>query len=290
MNITKEPAKLEAKRKVRQDEPIKAPKVPKPTVKTNPNIANSEFEKIRQKREQLLSQEKIRQRQLRQEVLIERKNRRLMQIIAAVTLAVLLFFAPIYPNKELNVNDLKYLQMADINVTDELGNYFSPFEFIRYYTQVKNGNEYIDTVDMTYDMKNMTVNLVIDEYNPLAKDVENKVYFYENDEVIVRDNLNIYAPILVGFDQNNLEKVLASMQSLDYSIIVQIDTIAYAGTEENPELLKLGMVDGNTVYINMEQIHKKMPYYNQINQIIDDKATSKPGIIHLDLGDYYEPK
>jgi cell division septal protein FtsQ len=49
------------------------------------------------------------------------------------------------------------------------------------------------------------------------------------------------------------------------------------------------MKDGNFVQINISQISDKMPYYLQMQEIIEVKKDGKDGVIYLDIGDYYEP-
>lgn len=273
-------------------QPVKTPVKPmaNASVKIDTKKANADFEKTLKKREQLLREEKDRQRQIREGLVVAKKNRRIFQITTALTFALLLIFAPIFPNRELSLENTNYLSARDLDIKHPLKSYFSPFQFVRYSFELRNGSDYIKTSTVSYNLREMSVKAHLSEYKPLVKDVENNVYFREDGETIKMNGLDIYAPIISGFDTKTLDKLLESMKSLDYSIIMQIDTIEYAGTEEDPELLKLGMAGDNTVYINMGQIKTKLPYYNQIKQIIDEKAKGKPGIIHLDIGDYYEPK
>lgn len=267
-------------------EPIDIPKV-----KSESNYKSlNHFETIKQKRDQMFQQEKNKQKQIKENAVVARKQMRVFQITLAITLLVLIFFAPIYPNQNFKITDRNYLRMADIKIEHPLGDYISPFSYLRYEMELREGSEFIKSVDMEYQLRKMRVVVRITEYKPLAKDVENNVYFYEDDEVVKKSGLDIYAPVISGFDQKTLEKLLKSLNSLDYDVIQQIDTIEYIGTEEDPDLLKLGMEGDNTVYIDIDQIKHKLPYYNQMKQIIDEKADGKPGIIHLDIGDYYEPK
>lgn len=281
--------KPSAEKKVEPEKPKEPIDIPKVKPETD-QVKHAQTEDIKSKRERMFEQAKVRQQQIRSNAVIAKKNKRIFQITFAITLAVLLIFAPIYPNKEVKVNKRSYLLMSDLNITHPLGDYFSPFEFVRYQSEVKHGSEYIKHASVKYKLREMTVNVNIEEYKPLAKDEENNIYFYEDEEVVKKSDIDLYAPVITGFDQKTLEKLLTNLQALDYSVITQIDTIEYVGTEDDPDLLKMGMDGDNIVYIDMDQIKHKLPYYNQIKQIIDEKADGEPGIIHLDIGDYYEPK
>ncbi len=262
-----------------------------PKVKPTPEVEKvSDSEDIKSKREQMFEEARIKQMQIRKNAIVAKKQRHVFQITTLVTLALLLIFAPIYPMQELKMNNLNYLRSEDIKIEHPLGDYFSPYQFMRYKNELANGNEYIKTSKVKYKLRDMRVVVNITEYKPLAKDSENNVYFYEDEEVVKKSDINLYAPIISGFDQDTLEALLAALSSLDYDVITQIETIEYVGTEDDPELLKMGMDGDHTVYIDISQIKRKLPYYNQIKQIIDEKADGKPGIIHLDIGDYYEPK
>lgn len=260
-------------------------------IKPDPNQKKiSENENIKLKREQLFAKARQEQVYIRKKAIETRRKRRIFRITTIVTLVLLLLFAPIYPNREVVMNEHYYLKNDDIKIKHPLGEYFSPFQYMRYKSEVKHGSAYIKSSKVTYNLQDMKVDVNITEYKPLAKDSENNIYFYEDNEVIKKSDINLYAPIISGFDQKSLESLMKSMSSLDYDVITEIDTIEYIGTKDDPDLLKLGMEGDNTVYIDINQIKTKLPYYNQIKQIIDEKAGGKPGLIHLDIGDYYEPK
>ncbi len=291
--------KITAKRKQAPEPKVPPKPEPKPTidparlpkVKSETDFKSiSQFEAIKRKREEMFNKEKEKQKKIKNDAIQARKNKRIFQIVFSITIVLLLLFAPIYPNKEFKVNDRYYTKMSDINVEHPLGDYFSPYQFFRYESELALGNEYIKSVDLKYNLRAMTITGSIQEYIPLAKDVENNIYFYENDEIVKKSGIDLYAPVISGFNQKNLEKLLKNLDPLDYNVIQSIDTIEYIGTEEDPDLLKLSMEGDHTIYIDMTQMKTKLPYYNQIKQIIDEKADGEPGIIHLDVGDYYEPK
>lgn len=307
IEIKKEQTKVTAKRKPKPEgEPTKVDLQAKPDQisesairkpnheETKAKDKNEEPEKksesLKSKREKMFKQEKERMQKLKINEATAQQNRRAFQIALAITLLLLLIFAPIYPAQKVSFNNMNYLEKSDLEIANPLGNYFSPYQYFRYKSELAQSNEFIKNSKVTYDIKNMTVKVKVTEYKPLAKDAENNVYFYDDNEVIKKNNIELYAPIVSGFDQKKLETLLENMDGLDYDVIMQIDTIEYVGTEEDPELLKFGMDGDNTIYIDANQIEDKMPYYNQMRQIIDEKADGEPGIIHLDLGDYYEPK
>ncbi len=294
------PPKLVVKRKesaIPKPEPKPEPTPPTidptniPKVKTETDTKTvSQFEQIKQKRDQMFQQEKIRQKMIKQNAITARKQMRIFQISLAITLIVLLIFAPVYPNKNFTAQNGNYLTYSELNIEHPLGDYFSPFQYSRFRSELRQSSEYIKSINVHYKLREQMVSVSFTEYKPLVKDNENNIYFYENDEVVKKSGLDLYAPVISGFDQDDLTKLLKNMQKLSYDVIMQIDTIEYVGTEDDPDLLKMGMDGDHTVYIDIDQIDDKLPYYNQIKQIIDEKADGKPGIIHLNIGDYYEPK
>lgn len=258
------------------------------------NIPESEpvydVEAIKEKQKKVVEEEKIRQEQKRVKSIKDAKTKKQSLVLGLIIFLVLLIFVPIFPVKDTVISDRKYLSLSDVSIEHPLGKTFSPFQFIRYQYEVANGSEYIKNARVRYQFPEMIVDISVEEYIPLAKDTENNVFFYENNEIIKRTDLDVYAPVVTGFDKAGLEQLLATLSTLDYDTLSQIDTITPAPTDEFPDLLKLGMDGNQIVYINSNQMKDKLPYYPQIKKIIDEKANGEPGIIHLELGDYYEPK
>lgn len=272
---------LEVKRKTIT--PIEADEV-------NSKKEEVEFEDIKQQREEMFKEQKFRQNQIKNEAIEAKKEKKTLVIYFISTLLLLLLFAPIYPNKNTNINQLYYLSEDDLKTDHPLNKYFSPFQYYRYKSEISNSNKYIKNISVKYNLKKMEVNVEIEERKPLAKDGENNIYFLEGRKVKKEKDIQLYAPVISGFDNDTLKELLINLNDLDYNILLQIDTIEYVGTKESPQLLKMGMSGDYIVYINLDQIKTKLKYYNQIKQIIDEKGKGKPGIIHLNIGDYYEPK
>lgn len=249
-----------------------------------------EFDDIKKQREEMFKEQKLRQNQIKNEAIEVKKAKKTLITYFVVTLLLLLLFAPIYPNKNTNINQLYYLSKDDIKTDHPLNKYFSPFQYYRYTSEIANSNKYIKNSEVKYNLKKMEVNVKLEERKPLAKDSENNIYFLDGRKVKKEKDIQLYAPVISGFDDDTLKDLLINLNELDYSILLQIDTIEYVGTKDSPQLLKMGMSGDNTVYINLDQIKTKLKYYNQIKQIIDEKGKGKSGIIHLNIGDYYEPK
>ena len=92
---------------------------------------------------------------------------------------------------------------------------------------------------------------------------------------------------LIINDFEKEDEIIELIGSLKYEIIKEMVLIHNTG--EN-DLLFIEMKDGNYVKIYMSQFEQKMPYYLQIKQIIKSQSKKSKGILHLDRGDYYEPK
>lgn len=254
------------------------------------NESSFDVEGIKARQKKVVDEARINQEKLKLQKLKNTRDLKISIIIGLLVFIICLIFVPIFPVKNTTVSEQKYLKLTDLDIPNPLNNFFSPYQFIRYQYQVANSNEYIKSSRVKYNLPTMTLDITIEEYIPLAKDTENNVYFYENNQVIKQTDLDVYAPVVTGFDKEGLEKLLKDLKELDYDTLSQIDTITSAATEEFPELLQLGMNGNQIVYINSSQMKEKLPYYPQIKKIIDEKANGEPGIIHLELGDYYEPK
>lgn len=245
---------------------------------------------IKAKREKINAANKERVEKLKVSEKTRRKNLKITTIVFLVTFLILFLFTPIYPIKNQKMSTLNYLTKDDLSIAHPLEHNFSLYQFFRFEGEVSQSNEYIESSKVRYSLKDQVVRVRINEYKPLAKDHENNVFFYVDDTVVKRDDISVYAPVVNGFSEKTLKNLLENLNKLDYSVIQEIDTVTYAGTDIDPDLLNLGMDGGHTIIIEVSQIPSKLPYYNQMKQIIDEKADGKPGIIHLNIGDYYEPK
>lgn len=71
---------------------------------------------------------------------------------------------------------------------------------------------------------------------------------------------------------------------LSPDLLQMISQIEPAPTKSNPELLKMYMNDGFEVRIDIPKIASKMKYYPSI---IAQLNQNKKGVIHLEIGGYY---
>lgn len=242
------------------------------------------FEEIELKNKLLEQQEKLMARR-------KKKYNRYSTITAVVVFILLVVFVPVIRLKEIKVSEMNYLTPDEIyNVADYQKKYYSLFEIVKFNSQLKRSNEYIDEIGISIDFKQQVLNVNVVEDQVLAVDGKGKFYFKDGEEILTRENAQLNAPLMMGFNEEKQQQLLNQLAKLEYSVVMSIETITYAPSEENANYLELKMNDGVSVGISIDQISEKMPYYLQMSAIIEQKAANKDGKLHLDLGDYYEPK
>ncbi|GED18580.1 cell division protein FtsQ/DivIB [Kurthia gibsonii] len=92
-------------------------------------------------------------------------------------------------------------------------------------------------------------------------------------------------PIFLNLHDEKQRKELAKqLMQLSPDLLQMISQIEPAPTKSNPELLKMYMNDGFEVRIDIPKIASKMKYYPSI---IAQLNQNKKGVIHLEIGGYY---
>lgn len=92
-------------------------------------------------------------------------------------------------------------------------------------------------------------------------------------------------PVLENFTkQKDIKKLLTQYEQLDEGIRQGISEIRYAPTDVNQELLNVYMNDGNKVIVNISELAKKMSYYPQVVEKMEE-----PGVIDMEVGIYSYP-
>ncbi len=146
----------------------------------------------------------------------------------------------------------------------------------------------IGEVNTSYDLKDGLFYVDIEEIKPLAMQ-DGTLYYSDGGEILSTKEESYVVPVLFDFDEDSTNDILKALNGLEYSIIKEIAAIKELQEFDGNSLVLLQMNDGNYVQIYINQITQKMQYYLQMHSIIDEKNGGKPGLIHLDIGDYYEP-
>lgn len=92
-------------------------------------------------------------------------------------------------------------------------------------------------------------------------------------------------PVLENFTkQKDIKMLLAQYEQLDEGIRQGISEIRYEPSKVNQELLNVYMNDGNKVIVNISELAKKMSYYPQVVEKMEE-----PGVIDMEVGIYSYP-
>lgn len=255
-------------------------------------IDNEKLDEIdlQTKRYQILQREKEKRKEMLKKKKSRRKKKRFKYYLIYMFVFSLFIFLPIIPIKSVEIRNLNYLDTSQIKTIEDDKKFISIFSIIYLkYDNIAN-NYYISDVDINYSFSTKTLEMNIFEKKILGYDQNLILYIGDEDQIQTSVGLNVVAPILINFDQSNLNQILNQLNKLDYQIILEIESIKLTPTELSKELVTMEMKDGNTVEILISQISKKMPYYLQIQEVLSQNTDGEDGIIHLDVGDYYEPK
>ncbi len=215
-------------------------------------------------------------------------NVKYMVLILIILLTIILFM-PIIKIETVKINSLNFMTKKDVltlyNV--EEGSSVNLIEFVK--MQVPMQVEGASDASISYNNDEKQLLIYIEEYVPIAIGANGDLYLKEADEISVIQEYNGKFVSLSNFSKQEEEILVENLAFLDYNILKEMVVIENLADEKNPELLIIEMKDGNYVKILISQIKTKLPYYNQISQIIKEKAGDNDGTIHLDRGDFYDP-
>ncbi|MFV0288718.1 MAG: cell division protein FtsQ/DivIB [Mycoplasmatales bacterium] len=215
---------------------------------------------------------------------------RLIFVIILVLIINLITFLPFLKVNKINITGNIYFTNEQIqNQIQEFEkhNKISIFTYLTLAKKIKT-NIYFEKVDVQYTWNKQQLNLTIDEILPVYHDTKDTYYINDDNKIQVEDK-DFTTPLMI--DENltldDKQKVAEQLAKLNKDILVQIKEITKDKTDKNVVIFQ--MYDGNLVYIQTKDIAQKMKYYNQMEEILES-LNKDPGYIHLDIGDYYEPK
>lgn len=93
------------------------------------------------------------------------------------------------------------------------------------------------------------------------------------------------APLLLNFDEENLEDFINSYVTLDSTIKQLVSEVRFAPTESNPNRIIFYMNDGNQVYASINTFAERMAYYLSMTEAVGDAK----GVYQLEVGAYFTP-
>lgn len=218
------------------------------------------------------------------------KFRKRVRLFSIITIACLvgLVFVPLINIKTVSFNETNFVNpqtILDTNLVYE-NQKLSFFELMKVEYDLKKQTGLSLKTD--YDWKNKDFKITINEKIPLIKYGEYTYYRYQNKIDKAVDFPNQVGE-LVGFEQEQAMQTIEQLGYLNYNILKEISSIEFQGSNEQPNRILLCMNDGNYIFINIEQISDKLPYYNQMTNAVNAMmGPESKGIFHLDYGDYYE--
>lgn len=214
--------------------------------------------------------------------------KKILVVFLCVFIFVLLFLLPVIKINEINVNKTYFLTTDEIykKIGFEPKQSISTIEFLMIKKRLKSKSSY--DIQTSYSFDTSILNINIDEFKPIAG-IGDQIYYTDGESIYNDTNTNIDVPVLLNLTPTLQNEVMDELSKLNYDIIKQINAISSNSNQVNTSLLLIEMKDGNYVEINANQISQKLKYYNDISLIIRQKNGNKKGIIHLNIGDYYEP-
>ncbi len=215
-------------------------------------------------------------------------NIRLILVIAILFL-ISVYFIPIFEVEKIQTNETSFITRENLikNLGVKEGERYSLSKM----NKLKNNldTESVSASKSHYEIKDKTLVVEVNEIKPLAQDKKGQLYYEQEKKVKTTTEMAYDVPLLSAFSEEDTKVIIDELKQLDYNIIKEMAIITSANDKKRPELVYIQMKDGNYIEIGINQIFDKMQYYMQMKKIIREKNDGKPGIIHLNIGDYYEP-
>ncbi len=218
-----------------------------------------------------------------------RVNRTRVLLVLVLLFLIVMYFLPVFQVGKVVMNETSFItkeqMLKSLEITE--GERYSLYKM----NSLKHNldEESVTASSSKYNIPKQTLTVQVDEIKPLAKNSTNELYYEQNNEVFTTSEVNYYVPTVEGVTSEQESDIIAELKDLDYNIIKEMSLITSANDADRSNLVYIQMKDGNYVEIGINQIAMKMQYYMQIKQIVDQEADGKSGILHLNIGDYYEP-
>ncbi len=210
-------------------------------------------------------------------------------LLIAIILMISMYFIPIFKVEHVQTNETSFITKDKLMKTLEVqeGERYSLYKM----NKLKNNldSESVSASNSHYEFKDKTLVVEVNEIKPLAQDDKGQLYYEQKGKIKKTTEMSYYVPKITGFNEKASEEIINELKKLDYNIIKEMTIITSANDKERPELVYIQMKDGNYVEIGINQIYDKMQYYMQMEEIIQKKRGDENGILHLNIGDYYEP-
>ena len=208
---------------------------------------------------------------------------------AIVILLIVSLFIPFIPVNTVVYNETNFTDVDSVKSQNKIADNsrVSFFDLIKCEFELKQKTK--QNLNVDYNWKDHNLNVTINEEIPVAR-FDKTTYYRIKDKIYTSNDFPREAPNLIGINKDQVNSIVEQLAYLDYNIIKEINDITLQASNEEPNLVVMTMKDGNYVFINIEQISTKMPYYNQaVSVVASMNGEQSRGIFHFDYGDYYEP-
>ena len=189
-----------------------------------------------------------------------------------------------FPIKNIYIYNNNYLSDQEIIDMAGLDDYPSIFHNLSY--QIENKLEksiYIKKAEIKKS-KLSKIEITITENRPLFYYLTDDVTVFENSKTIKGE---VVKTTVVNYIPDTIYKdFLSSMKNIETNVLEKISEIEYSPNSVDEERFLLTMIDGNYVYINIENFKSLNSYINIYADIIETYGYKK-GILYLDSGEYF---
>lgn len=219
----------------------------------------------------------------------QRNRRRIrLTVMAIIVLVIGSIFVPLIKVNQISYNQTYFIDPTTItkaNIISE-GQRVSIWDLIQMEFKLRSATG-LD-LNANFDWQHGNLAIKVNEEIPLAK-YNDEVYYKVDNKIRKSRDFKYQAPMLIGFDQAQADSIISQLSTLDYGVLKEIGSINLQASNEEPNLVVMSMNDGSYVFIHIDQISEKMPYYLQLASIVKEvKGPNSKGIYHLNYGDYYE--
>ncbi|NSL50783.1 cell division protein FtsQ/DivIB [Calidifontibacillus erzurumensis] len=224
----------------------------------------------------------------------QKANRRFILYISlffVLMLIIIYFQSPLSKVQSIQVSGNIHVRSNEIIKLSglQIGTNFWKIDLDDITKKVKEHEE-ISSVKVTRKFPN-EIQIVVKEYERVAYLIKGTHYFpiLETGKILKKDkleNIPVDAPYLMNWDQSEeLQEMAAELRLVPPSILNRISEIHLTPEKADPLHITLFMNDGHEVSATIRDFANKIKNYPMI---IEHLPKGQAGIIHLEVGSYFE--
>lgn len=219
-------------------------------------------------------------------------RRRMASILVPAIIGIVLsifFMTPFSKLKHFQVEGAKQTDSQSVvkaaGVRDEAYTISTVFDRNQIEQNIKTNDPWVKSVSIGYTFP-ITFTIKVKEYSIIgyAQTDQGYVPVLESgkrlDSVTASGLPDRFTTINLG-NGKYLDRLIKSLTKMDKSLIKKIKVISLADSKTTKDLLKLEMYDGNTVYVPLSEIEKKLPYYPKVKKKLKGNT-----VVDMEVGIY----